>query len=343
MARSPAHPARRHGQVADLLAGWLAGLTTLTRTAYAADLASYARWSGTTPLLAASLLLRRGRGPANASIAAWVTAMGRAGAAPASVERRVAGIRSLLRAMRLHGLMDWNLDVRTPHVTPHRDTRGPGRAAFDRALAELPLQLLSTRVGGPAARWRAARDLALLRLLHDLALRESEALGLRLEDLELARGAVWVLRKRAVVRQLLTLPEETREALGGWLALRGRRPGPLFPGAPAEHRGPLTARAVQQMTRRLGLGNPHGLRHLAITEALERTGGDVRKVQRFSGHVDINNVLRYDDARIDLAGSVARLVAAAASPPACPPTPSPESDDGRPTPPGISSAHSSRP
>ena len=54
---------------------------------------------------------------------------------------------------------------------------------------------------------------------------------------------------------------------------------------------------------------PHGLRHAAITEALDKTGGDVRAVQRFSRHADVRTLQAYDDARTDLVGKVARLVA----------------------------------
>ena len=54
---------------------------------------------------------------------------------------------------------------------------------------------------------------------------------------------------------------------------------------------------------------PHGLRHAAITSALDATGGDVRRVSRFSRHRDIKTVMVYDDARADLGGEVAALVA----------------------------------
>jgi integrase/recombinase XerC len=54
---------------------------------------------------------------------------------------------------------------------------------------------------------------------------------------------------------------------------------------------------------------PHGLRHEAITRALDRTNGDIRKVQRFSRHKDARTVLIYDDNRRDLGGEVAELVA----------------------------------
>ncbi len=54
---------------------------------------------------------------------------------------------------------------------------------------------------------------------------------------------------------------------------------------------------------------PHGLRHAAITEALELTSGDGRAVQRFSRHRDVRTIERYDDSRQDLAGEVAWKVA----------------------------------
>jgi len=66
--------------------------------------------------------------------------------------------------------------------------------------------------------------------------------------------------------------------------------------------------------RRLGAAagvraRPHGLRHAAITAALDATGGDVRAVQKFSRHRDVRVLQRYDDNRRDLAGGVARRVA----------------------------------
>ncbi len=78
----------------------------------------------------------------------------------------------------------------------------------------------------------------------------------------------------------------------------------LFIGVKADGDEPLQAREG------LGLGRPHGLRHAAITEALDLLGGDVRRVQRFSRHRDVRVLNAYDDNRQDLAGEVARIVAA---------------------------------
>jgi integrase/recombinase XerC len=54
---------------------------------------------------------------------------------------------------------------------------------------------------------------------------------------------------------------------------------------------------------------PHGLRHAAITRALDLTGGNIRGVQKFSQHKDVRLLQRYDDNRNDLRGAVARRLA----------------------------------
>ena len=79
----------------------------------------------------------------------------------------------------------------------------------------------------------------------------------------------------------------------------------------------LTGTSLYRIVRDLGLAagvkaRPHGLRHAAITEALDRTGGNVRAVQRFSRHRDLRVLNRSDDNRQDLGGEVAALVAEAA-------------------------------
>ena len=62
--------------------------------------------------------------------------------------------------------------------------------------------------------------------------------------------------------------------------------------------------------RKYGLGHPHGLRHLAITEALDLTNGNVRAVRHFSRHSSVETLLCYDDNRTDMAGKISRILAA---------------------------------
>jgi integrase len=78
--------------------------------------------------------------------------------------------------------------------------------------------------------------------------------------------------------------------------------------------GRLTGRAVRLIVagiaRLAGLDRvcrPHGLRHAAITEALDR-GRDVRDVAKFSRHKDVRTLLIYDDSRLDVGGDIARML-----------------------------------
>ena len=53
---------------------------------------------------------------------------------------------------------------------------------------------------------------------------------------------------------------------------------------------------------------PHGLRHTAITAALDAFNGDYRKTRAFSRHASLDTVRRYDDNRADHAGQVAQAL-----------------------------------
>ena len=56
------------------------------------------------------------------------------------------------------------------------------------------------------------------------------------------------------------------------------------------------------------VARPHGLRHAAITAALDATNGNTRAVQKFSRHRKLETLSLYDDSRTDLGGQVAALI-----------------------------------
>ena len=164
---------------------------------------------------------------------------------------------------------------------------------------------------------QAARDVAILRLLGDLGLRRAEAVELDVADVDLREGRVLVLGKGKTQKTALTLPAPTKAAVVAWLELRGDGPGPLFVNFDRAKKGDglLTGAAVYVLVSTLGKRagltvRPHGLRHLAITTALDTYGGDVRAVQKFSRHADLRLLNIYDDNRSDIAGEVAAKVAA---------------------------------
>lgn len=289
-----------------LIDAFLSGRNERTIRAYRQDLEDFRVFMKAETLDgAAKALLSRGHGEANGLTLEYRTALLGRGLSPATVNRRLAAIRSLVALARTLGIVPWMLEVSGVKSERYRDTRGPGLDGF-RAL----LRLLDGRQDR-----KAIRDRAILRLLFDLALRRGEVVGLDLEDLDLDVGTLAVLGKGRSEKIRLTLPEPTRESLRAWVGARGSEPGPLFLNLDHAKKGSrLTGRSLHRIVVSLGRKagvrvRPHGLRHAAVTEALDATGGDVRKVARFSRHRQISTVLVYDDARQDLGGEVARIVA----------------------------------
>lgn len=290
-----------------LVHAYLSGRNERTLRAYRQDLKDFAAFMGIDSLdLAAEALLSLPPGEANELVLTYRTHLRDRGLSPATVNRRLAALRSLVKLARLLGIVTWSLEVEAVESETYRDTRGPGVEGVRRLFA-----LTDARVDA-----KAKRDKAIIRLLFDLGLRRGEVVSLDVEDVDLEAGTVAVLGKGRTGRTLLTLPEPTKAALRSWLEARGAEPGPLFVNFDRARKGSrLTGTSIYRLVRDLGLEaglkvRPHGLRHAAITRALDLTNGDVRAVQRFSRHRDVRIVNRYDDNRRDLAGDVARLVAA---------------------------------
>jgi len=287
---------------------FLAGRRATTLRTYAIALRDFQRFVGAPTMAdAARRVLGGSHGDANRLAHAWVCTLRERGLSAASINLRITALRSLVKLARVQGLVPWTLEVQGVRSEPYRDTRGPGRRGV-RALLE--------QVEG-ATTPLETRDRALVRLLVDLALRRGEVVALDVEDVDLVAATVAVLGKGKTGKTKITLPEPTKEALAAWLDVRGDAPGPLFLGlSRGRARGRLTGTSLARIVRRLGAMagveglRPHGLRHAAITAALDLTHGDVRAVQRFSRHADPRTLLLYDDARRDGAGEVAKLVAA---------------------------------
>ena len=285
---------------------FLAGRTPRTFEAYGQDLQNFSRFIGArSSEEAVRRLLDHGKGEANATAHAYRADLVGRGLAPSTINRRLAALRSLVKLARLFNKVDYTLDVESVKSSPYRDTRGPGRAGVRLLLDELDRHQDA----------KAKRDRALVRLLYDLGLRRGEAVGLDMADVDLKAGTVSILGKGRTEKETLTLPDPTRNALEAWVSVRGTKEGPFFVNYDRAAKGErLTGRSVARILDALGgaVGlkvRPHGLRHAAITEALDKTNGNVRMVQRFSRHRDGRVLGLYDDNRQDLGGEVARLVA----------------------------------
>ena len=309
-----------HGDSPSITATWLGGRQQATKHAYATDLRAWATWLGVEgPEAAIAALLDLDSGSAHELVLRYRAAMLESKLSSGTIARRLSTLRSLTRVAAMTGRITWRLDVSAPKGSPVRDTRGPGVEGVARLLAATPQDSIA-----------GARDYAIITLLYALALRRSEVAGLRLEDVDLAKGQLAVLGKGRRERQLLTLPAPAISALRTWLRFRAKGHFATFrlfinldPAIGCGGRKPKRdepwlsdrsiARVVNRASQRAGLDRdyaPHGLRHTALTAALDQ-GIDARTVLRFSRHSRIDTLLsHYDDARRDDGGQIAAQVAA---------------------------------
>ena len=310
---SPAALARIPSNTIDLTAQGLLdtflskGRNPCTRKAYTQDLNDFRAFLTLFDLQAAvAFLLTLSVGQANALCTSYRNHMRSRSLSAATCNRRLDTIASLVKLAAKVGLLAYQLQPDRLPSERYRDTKGPGKDGVQQLLTALKER------GGDH---KQKRDVALIRILFDLALRQNEALSLDLEHLNRKQKTISIIGKGHTDRQTLRLPEPSYQALLEWIGVRGEHEGPLFVSldysAPG-HRltGGALHKLLDQLGKKLGFTvRPHGLRHAAITAALEATGGNVRAVQKFSRHKDLNVLCVYDDNRKDVGGEIAQMVA----------------------------------
>jgi integrase/recombinase XerC len=289
-----------------VLLAWLEALTDSTRETYAADLSAFAAWCGTDERSALSALFGHGTARANAIVLEYRgfllsnrDASGRT-LAPATVSRRLSALRSVSKIARLTGLFSGSIEIPGPKVYRVRDVRGPGPDAYQAIVRALEESIRDHEHDADQRRqWERIRDAAILRLLHDAMLRRVEVVRLDLEDLDRADLRVRPKGPRGAV---VTVPIGSRalSCVDRWVRVRGPAAGPLFHSwrvVPTRFAPSTINRIVQHRAESVGYAGvrPHGLRHTAITTALDVSGGDVRAVAALARHANPATTLRYDD------------------------------------------------
>jgi len=136
----------------------------------------------------------------------------------------------------------------------------------------------------------------ILSVCYAAGLRVSEAVRLRLTDIDSQRMVIRVDQGKGQKDRYVMLSPRLLELLRAWWKVA--RPQPwLFPGKPASQ--PITPGAVeeacQKAQRRSGISKPitpHSLRHAFATHLLE-AGADLRKIQLLLGHRSLATTARY--------------------------------------------------
>jgi integrase len=278
-----------------------------TLRAYKADWAHYARWCATVGLAPVPA--------APATVGAYLASLA-ATHAPATIRRRLAAIGKMHRFNDL----PWN--------PAHRDIQGPlqgvlrahGRPA--QKAAAVTLDMLRRLVATCDRGHRGRRDRALLLIGFAAALRRSELVALRVEDVTAVAGGGLRLRirraktDRAGEGAEIGLPHGKHaetcpvRAFADWQAVARRSTGPLFRRVSAEGRigaAALHPDAVRRiLARRLALAgldvaaaaggverlSAHALRVGFITEAYGRGVRD-EDIMRHTRHRDLRSMRGY--------------------------------------------------
>lgn len=278
-----------------LIEAWLEGKAATTQRAYAADFDYFARWfdpSEQTTDAKLDRFLGSSPGQANETALAFRNAMLNEGLASATVSRRLAALKSLVKLARLLGRVAWSIEVAKPKNEPRFDRSGPDDAARKRLWRSL--------AKGDNRRQR--RDRAVFALLFDMAMRRGEVVSLALADVDLKLGIIAVVRKGKRERVKLRLPAATRRDLEAWCAVRGTELGPLF--LRTDHAGslePLSGEAVRLIVRRAGTAaglagpiRPHGMRHAALTHGAD-LGKPLLELSAFASHARPETTMGYID------------------------------------------------
>ena len=222
--------------------------------------------------------------------------------AAGSAKNRVTGLRSVLRFLRLEGLVATDLAAAVPPVAGWRDTTLPSVPAG----LDVSALVASCDRSQPAG----LRDHAILLLLARLGLRSCEVARLELGDLDWRAGLVRVRGKGGEGR--LPLPADVGEAIAAYL--RDGRPraesravfltllAPVRPIRPCSVGGAVTRGCERTGQRPVG---PHRLRHALAVDMLRR-GAALPEISQVLRHRDLASTAVY--AKVDLAAlrSVAR-------------------------------------
>jgi integrase/recombinase XerD len=264
------------------------GLSRNTLEAYRSDLQQFGEF-----------LSRRGVDPLAvkpAELAAFVSelAEGREGRKPvkaATLQRKIACLRSFYRHLRRDGILDYD---------PTSELRAPrSRARLPKVLSRDEVARLLQQPSGTSP--AAIRDRALLETMYACGLRASEAIGLELSEVDLDAG---ILRARGKGSKERIVPIGTKaiESLRAYLD----KARPRLVGNHDEVRlfvnlrgGGLSRQGlykiVQGHARSAGLErrmSPHTLRHTFATHLLAG-GCDLRSLQEMLGHADIGTTQIY--------------------------------------------------
>jgi integrase/recombinase XerD len=229
-----------------------------------------------------------------------------------SVARKLSALRHLYRYLLLDKRADRDPTLNIP--LPKQWKVLPKSLGRDEVE-----QMLNSADGEPSVPARpnsklthalALRNRAMFEVFYAGALRVSEIVSLRIEDVKLEMGYVLV-RGKGDKERIVPLGRSAQDSLAGYMqngrpSLAAGKPSPfLFIAQGAKK---ITRQRVWQMVNAASMqtgrhASPHMLRHSCATHMVEN-GADLRTVQTLLGHADISTTQVYTHVALDRLKSV---------------------------------------
>jgi site-specific recombinase XerD len=181
------------------------------------------------------------------------------------------------------------------------NTKGkPAKQVVDRRRKDFLTEAEMKRFLDAARQGRhGVRDYAMMLMAYRHGLRVSELVDLRLKDLDLETGRLFVKRKKGSLSTHQPVEGDELRAIRAWLREREERSDARSPYLFLSERGPMTRQAVNYLVIQIGQRaklrfhvHPHMLRH-STGYYLANRGYDTRLVQDYLGHKNIAHTVRY--------------------------------------------------
>jgi integrase/recombinase XerC len=254
-----------------------------TIKAYTGDLGEFSAYIGTRGWPAIDHITIRG----------FLSHLYEKGLSKTSVARALAAVRSLYRWLAQEGVVEQNPAalVSTPRL-PKKLPRVPTIEEMNSVL-DSPM---------PAIASFPERDRLLLELLYGCGIRNSELIGINLDDIRMSSEAI-LIRGKGKKERYVPFGGSARAALTAYLPARQRVLAGQHKNTPAllinQRGGRLTTRSVGRIIKKVAVAkglspdvHPHTLRHAFGTHLLEE-GADLRAIQEMLGHERLSTTQRY--------------------------------------------------
>ena len=215
------------------------------------------------------------------------------GLSKTSVARALAAVRSLYRRLAQEGVVEQNPAklVSTPRL-PKKLPRVPTIEEMNSVLDGKMPEVASF----------PERDRLILELLYGCGIRNSELVGINLDDISLNAEAI-LIRGKGKKERFVPFGGSVLGALSTYLPWRQGLLAALKKTTPAlllnQRGGRLTTRSIGRIVKRIALAkglssdvHPHTLRHAFGTHMLEE-GADLRAIQELLGHERLATTQRY--------------------------------------------------